>query len=606
MPAENNTGQSEKCNNDSTLLANGSLVLNNDETLQVKTSAIAEKHGETNAASLGPFCETFFNRTTEIITREFIFKLLQSTGLPSDACKHMAKTAYRKSLNKKMGCTIKSWITFTNVKKYSKTDLSTQHIIEFMQNLFFEQNKQYATILSAEDTLCEMKKLKGEKITKLDVIFFKKFLMACFSERPPVPTMKTTWDINILLKHLNSLSPNENLSCNQLARKALLLILLATMCRRGEAAQLKLSRMCALAKGLTFHLDKPTKTYSPRTFHYHRKLQRLFIPELSSDPLLCPVEMLTAYLKRVEPIHGNVDEVFILFRDNASPASNQTLSHWTKNILIKAGITGYTLRSTRSASASGALLTGIPLDRILSQAGWIGNSTFVRNYMRPLSQALDRSCAGQEFESKNYLHLNYPQQQVKTKKGRKIVLTQYAEHVNKGSSEGQYVRKVHKQDKLPEIKDRKIPDGKCPKQKQMLTTDKHGHAIFLTKKGELQVKKTHTPLRKKARLQEASTINTFKKLWQLGKNCSDMSKENKLIQKYKEAKGQTGLFSRSNRHELQKVMHESIPNCRKKQQRKTFTSNLSKTLTLGAPREVPPPVKKIMHRRITHTSVGQQ
>ena len=135
MPAENNTGQSEKCNNDSTLLANGSLVLNNDETLQVETTAIAKKHSKTNAASLGPFCETSFNRTTEIITHEFIFKLLQSTGLPSDACKHMAKAAYRKSSNKKMGCTIKFCITFANAKKYSETDLSTQHIIEFMQNV---------------------------------------------------------------------------------------------------------------------------------------------------------------------------------------------------------------------------------------------------------------------------------------------------------------------------------------------------------------------------------------------------------------------------------------------------------------------------------------
>ena len=69
--------------------------------------------------------------------------------------------------------------------------------------------------------------------------------------------------------------------------------------------------------------------------------------------------------------------MFVLFHDNAAPASPQTISCYAKNILIKAGIKGYTVRSMRSASVCGALLAGIPLHRILSQAGWIGNSSFL-------------------------------------------------------------------------------------------------------------------------------------------------------------------------------------------------------------------------------------
>ena len=209
--------------------------------------------------------------------------------------------------------------------------------------------------------------------------------------------------------------------------------------------------------GVTFHLGSPIKIFNPKTFVYRRKLQQLFIPELNSEPLLCLVETLKAYLDRVEAIRGNVDQLFVLFRDNATPASPQTISHWAKNILIKAGIKGYTVCSTRSASACGALLAGIPLDRILSQAGWIGNSSFMRNYIKPLSQTLPGSICCHRVEMDSLV-------QVKTNKVEKVVPHKYADSLGAVKNVTDPEVRVQKRGKAANITGRKIPEGKCPQQ----------------------------------------------------------------------------------------------------------------------------------------------
>ena len=87
------------------------------------------------------------------------------------------------------------------------------------------------------------------------------------------------------------------------------------------------------------------------------------------------------YLKRTLPFRGNVNRVFIIVDQSPRPASRQTLSRWTKNILNKAGLGDFTVHSGRSAASTCALLLGLPIDSILKQAGWKSKSMFVKYYM---------------------------------------------------------------------------------------------------------------------------------------------------------------------------------------------------------------------------------
>ena len=66
--------------------------------------------------------------------------------------------------------------------------------------------------------------------------------------------------------------------------------------------------------------------------------------------------------------------------------SRDTISRWAKIVLQRSGIDTelFTSHSTRAASVSKAKQTDVPLDEILSQAGWSTAVTFKKFYDKPI------------------------------------------------------------------------------------------------------------------------------------------------------------------------------------------------------------------------------
>ena len=75
-------------------------------------------------------------------------------------------------------------------------------------------------------------------------------------------------------------------------------------------------------------------------------------------------------------------------KDPPRPASSYTISRWCKAILQEAGLGEFTLHSARSASSTKAILTGVPLEKVLENAAWGSMSSFVKQYLRPLKAAI--------------------------------------------------------------------------------------------------------------------------------------------------------------------------------------------------------------------------
>ena len=157
------------------------------------------------------------------------------------------------------------------------------------------------------------------------------------------------------------------------------------MCHKSEALQMRLSGVQIFNDKLIFTLPKPTKTYNKSSYKTRKSLQQLEIPCLIQDPLLCPMRALFDYLEKVKHVQKDIDFVFILFQDKSHPASSQTISHWAKLILKDYGLLEFGIASTRSTSASNALLMGIPLDEIVGTVGWTPAETFLRSYLKPLT-----------------------------------------------------------------------------------------------------------------------------------------------------------------------------------------------------------------------------
>ena len=213
-------------------------------------------------------------------------------------------------------------------------------------------------------------------------------MTACFNAAPPIPKKKPgTWDINILLDYLVGLGDNKNLSVNSLAGKSMILILLSTMCRGSELLLLKVTNMSLICGGIEFVLDTPTKTYNRFNFTIRPNLQKLTISSFDENPLLCPVKTLLDYLETTTAFRGFIEPVFICcLSDHTRPASKDTINCWIKTHMAAAGLGDFEVKSSHHASSTTALLSGIPLDKLINQVGWSTASTFVSNYMLPMME----------------------------------------------------------------------------------------------------------------------------------------------------------------------------------------------------------------------------
>ena len=87
----------EKCDNDSSVLANSSLVLENDANVRNKSNNFPKKHSKVNVSSMGQINSSSAESQNADITGEFrsLFQLLQSAGFPTESCEHMPKACYR-------------------------------------------------------------------------------------------------------------------------------------------------------------------------------------------------------------------------------------------------------------------------------------------------------------------------------------------------------------------------------------------------------------------------------------------------------------------------------------------------------------------------------
>ena len=264
--------------------------------------------------------------------------------------------------------------------------------------VFCNKQNSFDTVNKSRQTLLQMCHLGGDFLCKADENYLSKFMNACFNCHPPVKrkSHNKTWDINLVLDYLTNLGDNSELSHNVLAGKCILLILLSTMCRRDEVMQLKLLGLTQNDKfQILFTLNIPIKNFNRQTSR-ETELQKITLLPFHSHKLLCPVCTLKAYLLKTALVCKKVDQIFILFEDPPRPASPATVSRWCKNLLQLAGVKTYSVHSTRASASSNAILSGIPLDTVVSLAGWVNTSTFTHYYMKDLEkfvQNTDPNCS---------------------------------------------------------------------------------------------------------------------------------------------------------------------------------------------------------------------
>ena len=255
-------------------------------------------------------------------------------------------------------------------------------VLEFLADLY-ESGRSFSSINIHRSMLSStLEPVNETSIGQHQLV--RRLLQSIYVLNPPKPKYVTTWDLNLILKYLSSLGPNENLELKNLSHKLAVLLALSTFLRVSEIASIERSSIIVSESDVQFSLGKPRKT---------QKSGRLSLFSLKRlpDPLLCPVNCLGYYVYVTDPLRSQNSNHLLI--SNIKPyhsVTSTSLAIWIKSVLLKAGISNeFGAHSTRGAASSKAAAAGIPIEEILKRADWAKESTFSRYYKRRIASSID-------------------------------------------------------------------------------------------------------------------------------------------------------------------------------------------------------------------------
>lgn len=269
---------------------------------------------------------------------------------------------------------LKKWYRFCHINNIDVFEASIPQVMYFLTENY-NSGSQYGTLNSCRSALSL---ILGRQIGNDDRI--KRLFKGFFRLRPPLPKYNVTWDTSLVLDHLSSWFPNEELSLENLSKKLATLLALVTAHRVQTLSKINIQNIEIKTNEISIKIPDLIKTSRPGSLQ-----PILVLPFFREKPQICPVSTLCTYLSTTHDLRNNHTSLFVSLKKPHSAVTAQTLSRWIKSTLQACGIdtSTFTAHSTRHAASSRASKLGISLDLIRKTAGWSGTSkTFGKFYNR--------------------------------------------------------------------------------------------------------------------------------------------------------------------------------------------------------------------------------
>ena len=186
-----------------------------------------------------------------------------------------------------------------------------------------------------------------------------RLLKGVYNNWPPQPRYATTWDIDVVTRHLITMGCNESLTLKLLSHKLVILMALIEASRTSELKALDIRFRTYKPDGVAFKLASLTKKRTPGL-----PPKELFFGAFPNNKQLCVVECLKEYEIRTKELRNSdpgAKPLFLSYVRPHKPVTSQRLAHWVKDVLAEAGVDkSFKAHSVRGASTSAAMLKVSP------------------------------------------------------------------------------------------------------------------------------------------------------------------------------------------------------------------------------------------------------
>lgn len=302
-------------------------------------------------------------------------------GVPEMSIDFIIDSISQSTLKQYEGC-LKKWVFFATRNKYDIFDPTSANVIEFL-TMRFNENAGYGTLNSSRSAI--------SLISKRDIskdLIISRFFKGIFRRRPSAPKYSETWNIEQVLEYVENQDNIENLNLKIISEIATTLLVLVTAHRLQTIALINIDDIAISSSGLQIKISDRIKTSK-----LGKNQPLLIIPFFRERPKLCVASIILHYLKITKSFRAENKKLFLSSVKPHKPVSPQTIGHWIKTLLSKAGIdtNKFSAYSTKHASVSTAYRKGIDIDTIRRTAGWTeGSKSFARFYNRPITEPNDR------------------------------------------------------------------------------------------------------------------------------------------------------------------------------------------------------------------------
>lgn len=297
-------------------------------------------------------------------------------GVPESAVDIMS-ASLTQSTKSQYNTSLKQWWNYCCLNNVDFYNVKISSLLDFLTQCY-QSGSSYGSLNSHRSAISLISLNAIGSDEKL-----KRFFKGVFKMRPTFPRYNITWDPNIVLDYLSNQYPNDSLSLEQLSKKCVVLLALATGHRTQTLSLIKIKNILEFSDKIVIPITDLIKTSG-----IGRPQPVLNLPFFLQRLSVCPATTLKSYvLASADKRPNTVENLFITYKRPYKNATAQTIGRWIKQTLQASGVDTaiFTAHSTRHAATSAALRAGVSVDTIRKSAGWSDQSSVFANfYNRPI------------------------------------------------------------------------------------------------------------------------------------------------------------------------------------------------------------------------------